>query len=495
MKKILFIIWSYSLGGGAEALLTTIVNHLNPQKYQIGIMELYHSEIKKEPVNPNIKVYAPIMFEGDLEYQKKMHYIYREPDRIIGKYIPQGYDLYVSFNYQTPSFLLPDGCRNIAWVHTSVYDLAEDCARDYWQMQRKAFEKAMQIVSISDITTESLQTLFPEQADKIVEIYNAVNIEEVRKKAENYTEIVLEHPAIIYVGRLDENKDPLRMLDIFTEIVRKNSFVHLYYLGSGELEIQLREKVREYCLENKVYLLGYLENPFPVVRQADICCVTSKSEGFPMRLLESTALHIPFVSTEVGGARILANGGRCGRVYTTNREAVEAIMDIMDTPKNFLKEECEKSISRFDLSVYISKIEQLFDAVLQKPVVYDGDTVWDYAKDSGLLEDKPYYYHFPDSLIPKGKRVVIYGAGIVGTDYYRYMKETNDYQMMAWVDAAAWKYRTCGKEVWDIDTILNLEYDVILIAVMQEAVAQSICRGLRMKGIPDDKILWTRPIF
>ena len=72
MKKILFIIWSYSLGGGAEALLTTIVNHLNPQKYQIGILEFYHSSTKKEPANSNIKIYEPITFEGDKEYQKKM---------------------------------------------------------------------------------------------------------------------------------------------------------------------------------------------------------------------------------------------------------------------------------------------------------------------------------------------------------------------------------------------------------------------------------------
>ncbi len=44
-KKILFIIWSFSYGGGAEALLTMIVNHLDPQKYEIGILEYYHAEI------------------------------------------------------------------------------------------------------------------------------------------------------------------------------------------------------------------------------------------------------------------------------------------------------------------------------------------------------------------------------------------------------------------------------------------------------------------
>ena len=51
MKKVLFIIWCYSLGGGAESLLTTIVNNLNIKKYKMGIMEVWHTKLKREPVN------------------------------------------------------------------------------------------------------------------------------------------------------------------------------------------------------------------------------------------------------------------------------------------------------------------------------------------------------------------------------------------------------------------------------------------------------------
>lgn len=415
------------------------------------------------------------------------------------RYIPQGYDLYVSFNYQTPSFLLPEGGRNIAWVHTSVYDLAEEGMKYYRQLQCRAFEKAVRIVSISDITTKSIQTLFPEHAAKIVEIYNAVDVSEIRKKAESDTEIVLEHPAVIYVGRLDENKDPLRMVDLFQGLASRNNPVHLYFLGSGELEMRVREKVREYELENQIHFLGYLENPFPVIKQADVSCVTSRSEGFPMRLLESVALHVPFVSTEVGGAAILANGEQCGRVFRTDKEAVRDLSELLNMPKSFIREACEKSIGRFDLKVYIAQIEQLFDSILEKPFVFMGstvgNTVWDNVVDDGLLEDRAYYYHFPDGLIPKGSKVILYGAGNVGTDYYHYMQETDDCRIAAWVDAEARNHRNRGKDVSDVDAVLGLEYDVILIAVANETAARSIRGELRMRGIPDGRIVWTRPIF
>lgn len=495
MKKILFIIWSYSLGGGAEALLTMIVNNLNPQKYQIGIIEFYHCAIKNEPVNSNIRIHEPITFEGDVDYQKKLYYVHREPNRMIRKYIPMGYDLYVSFNYQIPSFLLPEGTRNIAWIHGAVFDLAEKGIESYRYLQKKAFEKTDKIISISDITTKSIQALFPEHIDKLIEIYNAVNIRQVREKSDKYTDVKIEQPAIIWMGRLDDNKDPLRMLDIFQMISRENNSIHLYFIGKGKLESKILKKAKEYGLQEHVHLLGYVENPFPIIKQADICCMTSKSEGFPMSLLECVVLGIPFVSTEVGGARILANEESCGRVYVKDTEAVKDILELLNSSKNVVKEECEKSISRFNLDTYISKIEALFDSVLKKEVELEKVTAWNNEEDAGELEDRCYYYRFPEGLFPNGSKVILYGAGDIGTNYYNYIKDTSLCHLVAWVDASAEKYRGIGKDVKDVEDISGLEYDIILIAVMHEKISRSIRTELCKRGIPDEKILWAKPIF
>ena len=73
MKKVFFIINSFSWGGGAEALLTQIVNHLNPEKYEIGLMEIIHADIKKEPVNSNVKIYPYYVRADDPERKAKMY--------------------------------------------------------------------------------------------------------------------------------------------------------------------------------------------------------------------------------------------------------------------------------------------------------------------------------------------------------------------------------------------------------------------------------------
>ena len=41
MKKILFVIYSYSLGGGAEKVLSNVVMNLDISKYDITILSVY----------------------------------------------------------------------------------------------------------------------------------------------------------------------------------------------------------------------------------------------------------------------------------------------------------------------------------------------------------------------------------------------------------------------------------------------------------------------
>lgn len=365
MKKIFFIINCYSKGGGAESLLTMIVNHLNPKKYEIGIMEIIHDSIKQEPINGNIRIYPYYTLADAPNRKARMYYVYHEWNQVIEKYIPQDYDLYVSFNYLKPSFLLPEGKKCISWIHGDVYELASKEKTEERNLQNTAFYKAEKIVTISDITTQSVWELFPEHRGKIYVIYNGVDIEGVRKKALEQTNIRLEHPSILSIGRLDHNKNPLRMLRIFKKLQEKIPEAHLYYLGYGDLEEEVREQSRIYNIENRVHLLGYYDNPFPIITQCDVVGMFSLAEGFPMALLEAAALDKPFVSSVIGGARILANDGKCGRVIETDNEAVKAFEKILQGDKETQIQKCRECIKEFGLKKYIQRIENLFDHVIE----------------------------------------------------------------------------------------------------------------------------------
>lgn len=363
-KKILFIIWSYTYGGGAEALLTMIVNHLDPQRYDISIIEYEHAEIKKELVNNNIHVLPYIQAVETEENYSKGYQLYHTPEVLIDAYIHKGYDLYVSFNYQIPTFLLPRGTKNIAWIHGSVYDLAEKGKLKNKKRQDYAFENVKKIVVISDNTEKSVKDLFPNHKDKVVKIYNGIDVDRVRRMSLEDTAVMLEKPALLFIGRLESAKDPVRLVNVLRLVHDKGVHAHLYFVGQGKEDSNILERGKELDLSEFIHLIGYHQNPFPIIRQCDVVCLLSKAEGFSMCLLESVALGKPFVATPVGGAEELSNNQRCGRIIETDMEAAEAICEFLGKEK--IEIECRKSIERFALNPYIAQIENLFDTVMRE---------------------------------------------------------------------------------------------------------------------------------
>ncbi len=356
--RIVFIIWCYSNGGGAEALLTSIVNNLDHDKYDISIAELIHYGTKAEPTDSRVHVLPYITGRYDEDRRDKMFQIIHEPWKIFDKYIGDGYDIYVSFNYQRPSFLLQPKKKNIAWIHGDVFDLLEAKSFEERVFQDAAFFKCNRIVPISDVTEKSIRVVFPRHEEKIHKIYNGLDIERVRRQATETTDVSVEPESVCFVGRLEDNKNPIRAFNLFRKLHGIRPESHLYYMGEGDLREELEKLIKNYCLEHYVHVLGFLENPYPVIRQCDAMIQASKSEGFGLAVLEGLALDVPFVSTDVGASRMMSYDGKCGVIYDTDEEAVEGLNEIM---KGACSKYCKPSVERFSLEKYIQEIDELFE--------------------------------------------------------------------------------------------------------------------------------------
>ena len=88
------------------------------------------------------------------------------------------------------------------------------------------------------------------------------------------------------------------------------------------------------------------------------------------------------------------------------------------------------------------------------------------------------------------RKVVIYGAGKVGKAYYKELGVQNKYVVVKWVDRDYKKYRQQGYEVDSPESIKETEYDVILIAVQNEDVAEEIMEYTRKLTGESSKIVW-----
>ena len=369
-KKILFIISSFSTGGGAQSLLTRIVNNLDTSRYDISIIEIVHRGIKIEHTRPEIAVLPYIMRADDPEYKEKMYRVYHEPWAVFDEYIGDHYDLYIAFTYMRPILLLPEGRRCISWMHGDIYNLLENRGKvpENRQLENEALYKVKKIISASDHTTQSVIDVHPDHREKLITIYNGIDIEATREKAKLPTDILLKSPSMLFVGRLEDNKRPLRLLDILENVHEKEPGGHLYFMGWGVQEEEVRDQIQRRGSGEFAHLLGYQENPFPIIAQCDVMCLLSKSEGFPMCLLEGVALDKPFIATDIGGAETLSNHQTCGKIIETDQDAADAVTAFMKMDKAEIQCRCRKSIIRFGFDKYIAQIEAVFEEVLgEKP--------------------------------------------------------------------------------------------------------------------------------
>ena len=102
-------------------------------------------------------------------------------------------------------------------------------------------------------------------------------------------------------------------------------------------------------------------------------------------------------------------------------------------------------------------------------------------------------YRFLDMKRLLKKKVVIYGAGVIGQNYYAQMSMYSDCEIAAWVDSRPEQYSFSYAEVKTPKVLGRLEFDCIVIAVQMERVADEISAGLAEGGIQKEKIVWMPP--
>ena len=124
-------------------------------------------------------------------------------------------------------------------------------------------------------------------------IFSSQEREKVRRQLEfNDQEIIL------FVGRLDPQKNPLFLIDIFREIKVKKQDSMLVIVGEGYLKDEITAKIVEYKLENDVKILGTRNDVNELLQAADIFVLPSRFEGLGIALVESQAAGLPTFTTK-----------------------------------------------------------------------------------------------------------------------------------------------------------------------------------------------------
>jgi glycosyltransferase involved in cell wall biosynthesis len=126
-------------------------------------------------------------------------------------------------------------------------------------------------------------------------------------------------PAVLWVGHLDANKDPLTVLDGISAAVGALPGLRLYCCyGVAPLLRRVESRITaDPQLRERVRLLGPVahERIEQLMRAADIFVLGSHREGSGYSLIESLACALPPVITDIPSFRALTGGGAVGQLW------------------------------------------------------------------------------------------------------------------------------------------------------------------------------------
>ena len=143
--------------------------------------------------------------------------------------------------------------------------------------------------------------------NEILKINNGVDITDIKRTNVHKADINL-----LIISRLVIQKNINIVIEAMELLDNKN--VKLSIIGEGGEFNKLEGVIHELNLQNRVQLLGKIDNNkiSQFLLTADIFIQASDYEGLPHSVLEAINYEIPILSTEVGGCRDLLNDGERG---------------------------------------------------------------------------------------------------------------------------------------------------------------------------------------
>lgn len=371
MIKILFFIETLK-AGGAEKVMIDLVNHMDQTKFDVTVQTVWPCDASKYLV-PGIRYKSMYATES-----KANHLRYRveaESGLAYRLHIKDDYDIECAYLEMGPTKVLSASTnkksKKLAWVHCDLTKAVSD-PQAFAAKAAPWYAKFDRIVCVSQNVKERFDELFEGRFNSTV-LYNVIDDAAIREKA------TLPLPdgvkkrrfTVLSVGRFSPQKNFLRLLQAHKRLLAEGLRHDLWILGEGQERPMLEQYVAEYGLQDSVWMPGFIENPYPFMREADLLACSSIYEGYSTFMTEGLILGKPIVTTDVSGMRELLGDSEYGLIVENDDEAFYQGMRRMLTDAKLREEYSQRAATRgnaFSAEQLTRKTEAFFEELIGESI-------------------------------------------------------------------------------------------------------------------------------
>lgn len=249
--------------------------------------------------------------------------------------VRRGFDIF-DFHRVEPSLLFSWDVRpKNAFFHQDMAVIRNTNADILWKRMPAVYEGMERFVigrlasawCVREDGAEALRQRNPEKSDVIkfiptwvdTEVFKPISLEEknrYRSQLASELDLALDSTWLVFVGRLDTQKNPALLLETVLRLIAGGERLSLLMIGDGVLRKSLEQQVAQSGAAHAVRFLG-LRSPAEirsVLITADAFALSSAYEGMPMALLEALACGLPVVTTAVGEVSRVVKPGENGAI-------------------------------------------------------------------------------------------------------------------------------------------------------------------------------------
>lgn len=366
--KVWLVIWGLK-DGGAEVLSREYARLVNKEKYDATIVTMYPFE---NTANHRRAMEAQIPVISIL---KKRNVITRVVRVLFGKwYIPHVLKTMllkerpdtIHFNSPMAHYFVPRK-KQLSGVKL-LYTCHSEVNKHFFDKEEKAVRQLIQspglrLIALHEDMKRELDQCFG--VNDTVVIRNGVDLNKFREAGKSREEVrrsigIAEKAYVVgHIGRFSKAKNHAFLLQVFQKIAQRKQNAHLLLVGSGELQEEIMQTIRQQHMEDCVTILSHRTDIPELLHAMDVLVFPSFFEGLSVVLVEAQASGLKcVVSDSINPAN-----------YLSEKTIPVSLSESAETWAEIALDEAVKhtdygNIKEYDMNQEIRRLEGLYQGLM-----------------------------------------------------------------------------------------------------------------------------------
>lgn len=377
MKKILIVNNNLDMGGIQKSLVN-LVNEVH-KEYDITLMLFSKSGSLLREIPETVKIITPLkvykilgLDKNDLQKYPLLFVLKafllmfsrifsrRSAMKLLGLFQKQisGYDTVISYSHLPHPNYFGNGCADFVLDKTVCENKVCFIHCDYLnfggqtETNNRTYMEFDKIACCSDSVRDRflLGSKLPDS--KVYTVRNFYDLHLASYQSDDIGLFDKNFVNIVLVTRLSNEKGIQRAIEALVQ--SKRSDIRYYIIGNGPQKEEIVHLIRQFQLDNRVFMLGEQRAPHKYMYQADWLLVPSFHEAAPMVFDEAMLLGIKVITTNTTSAEEMV-GCEHGIVCENSTDGIVRVLMSIGKSTRVIKREFDNKKQRNQLDALLSQ--------------------------------------------------------------------------------------------------------------------------------------------